>query len=67
MSALMHSGDMVASGRRVLLVEGPLSLEAMRFLSCVASEVHCPVELQYRVAPSVITEGQQRAAGAGGE
>ena len=45
---LADQGDMPASNRKVLLVEGPLSPEAMRFLKCLADAVHCPCELRYK-------------------
>ena len=45
---LADQGDMPASNRQVLLVEGPLSPEAMRFLKCLADAVHCPCELRYK-------------------
>lgn len=53
--------------RRVLLVEGPLSREDMRFLKCVADEVHCRCELRYKVPPPAITQGERLADGAEGQ
>ena len=41
----VHSGDLPASGNKVLLMEGLLSPEDVRFLKCVADAVHCPYEL----------------------
>lgn len=53
----MHAGDMPAGIDRVLLVEGPMSLEQMRFLECVADALHCPCELRYLQPPSASTQG----------
>ena len=39
---------MPTSNRWVLLLEGPLSPEAMRFLKCLADAVHCPCDLWYK-------------------
>jgi hypothetical protein len=41
-------GDLLEGYRNVLLEEGPLSPEAMRFLKCLAYAVHCPCELWYK-------------------
>ena len=41
----VHSGDMLASGTKVLLMEGLLSPEDVRFLKCVTDAVHCPYGL----------------------
>lgn len=34
--------------RKVLLAEGPLSPEDMRFLECLADAVYCPCVLRYK-------------------
>ena len=41
-------GDLLEGYRNVLLEEGPLSPEFMRFLKCLADAVHCPCELRYK-------------------
>ena len=46
LSGMIHPGDMQVLDR-VLLVEGPLNPEQMRFLKCVADAVECPCELRY--------------------
>jgi hypothetical protein len=48
LSRQADQGDMSASDYTVLLEEGPLSPEAMRFLECLAYAVHCPCELLYK-------------------
>ncbi|PRW45218.1 DNA gyrase subunit A [Chlorella sorokiniana] len=48
LSSLMHRGALPAAvSNKVVLAEGPLSREQMRFLECVAAAVHCPVQLCY--------------------
>ncbi|PSC73913.1 serine threonine kinase [Micractinium conductrix] len=53
LSAQMHAGDIKAIGKKVLLVEGYLTQEQLRFLQCVADAVHCPYEemnlLEYEI------------------
>lgn len=66
LSGRVHAGDM-SGVNSVLLVEGPLSREDMRFLKCVADAVSCPCELRYRQLPEAAMEGEQRAAGAEGQ
>lgn len=65
LSARAHPGDM--AGSRVLLVEGPLSREDMRFLQCIADAVHCPCELQFLEVPSAITQDKPLADSAEGQ
>lgn len=67
LSAQAHPGDMSSLGRAVVLVEGPLTREDMRFLECVARAVHCPCELRYKPLPSAVSQGEQLAAGTEGE
>ena len=67
LSARAHPGDMAGSNRTVLLVEGPLSQEDMRFLECVADAVHCPCELRYKAVPAAITQGERLAIGTEGQ
>lgn len=62
LSGRVHPGDM-SSVNRVLLVEGPLSPEDMRFLACVADAVNCPYELWYRQPPTAAMQGERPAAG----
>lgn len=66
LSARAHPGDM-HSTKKVLLVEGPLTREDMRFLECVARAVHCPCELRYRDLPAAVAQGEQPAAGSEGQ
>jgi hypothetical protein len=47
LSRQADQGYMPTSSRKVLLVEGPLSAEAMRFLKCLADAIHCPCDLWY--------------------
>lgn len=56
LSAQMHAGDIKAIGKKVLLVEGYLTQEQLRFLQCVADAVHCPYEVRYREPPSASTQ-----------
>ena len=56
LSRQAEQGDMPASSHKVLLVEGPLSPEAMRFLKCLADAVHCPCELRYNQVPAAATQ-----------
>ncbi|KAI7839690.1 hypothetical protein COHA_006497 [Chlorella ohadii] len=56
LSGLKRTGDVQASRTAVLLVEGPLSPEKMRFLKCLADAVHCPCELRYRQPPAAISQ-----------
>lgn len=67
LSGQAHPSDMAASNSKVLLVEGPLSREDMRFLECVAGAVRCPCELRYKDLPTAITQGKGLAAGAEGQ
>lgn len=48
---------------KVLLVEGRLGREDMRFLECLARVVHCPYELRYKELPAAVTQGEQLVAG----
>ena len=68
LSARAHPGDPDSDNpKKVLLVEGPLSPEDMRFLECVARAVHCPCELRFLGLPAAVTQAEQLAAGAEGE
>ena len=64
LSRQADQGDMLEGYRNVLLVEGPLRPEDMRFLACLADAVHCPYELRYKPVPAAITQGERLAAGA---
>jgi hypothetical protein len=57
LSQQAHPGELHPC--KVLLVEGPLSAEEMRFLECLADEVRCPCELRYKQVPTALaaTEG----------
>ena len=55
LSRQAEQGDMVSS-HKVVLVEGPLSPEAMRFLKCLADAVHCLCELWYNQMPAAATQ-----------
>lgn len=58
LSAQMHATDIKASGNKMLLVEGYLSQEEVRFLQCMAEAVHCPYEVRYQQLPSASTQGE---------
>ncbi|PRW60583.1 tail length tape measure [Chlorella sorokiniana] len=69
LSGRVHQGDM-STVSRVVLVEGPLSREDMRFLKCVADAVSCPCELRYKRLRNAVVEGdhaEQPVAGAEGQ
>lgn len=61
LSGRVHAGE-ISSLNAVLLVEGPLSPEDMRFLKCVADAVGCPCELRYRQVPAAALQDKQPAA-----
>jgi hypothetical protein len=52
----MHTDGLKSGINKVLLVEGPLSPEQMRFLECIAHAVHCPCELRYRELPAATSQ-----------
>ncbi len=46
--ALRKAGSIALGNRCVVLDEGQMTQEDMRFLECLAEEVHCPCEAWYK-------------------